>query len=235
MTATENSAVAREYIELKRRLFDKYYSFLNDEQRKAVYTVNGPLLILAGAGSGKTTVLVNRLSFLIKYGNAYYSEYVPEGINSRMIEFMKQAESLPREDLARFLLSFKEHTPAPWKVMAITFTNKAAGEIKERVKKAFGEDDPTGNDIWTGTFHSICMRFLRRWSELLGYAPEFGICDNLLFVSKYEDEWESEVEKTDDPNKFYVFSYVVNHTCEWCSEYGTIGVKKVFGGLLRWC
>jgi len=177
MTATENSAVAREYIELKRRLFDKYYSFLNDEQRKAVYTVNGPLLILAGAGSGKTTVLVNRLSFLIKYGNAYYSEYVPEGINSRMIEFMKQAESLPREDLARFLLSFKEHTPAPWKVMAITFTNKAAGEIKERVKKAFGEDDPTGNDIWTGTFHSICMRFLRRWSELLGYAPEFGICD----------------------------------------------------------
>lgn len=64
---------------------------------------------------------------------------------------------------------------------------------------------------------------------------EFGTCDNLLFVSKYEEEWESEVKKADDPNKFYVFSYVVNHDCEWCSEYGTIGVKKVFGGLLRWC
>ncbi len=177
MTDIINDTLKKEYIETKRSLFDKYYSFLNAEQRKAVYTVKGPLLILAGAGSGKTTVLVNRLSFLIKYGDAYYSERVPEGVNRKMVDFMKQAADLPREDLGRFLLSFKEDTPAPWRVMAITFTNKAAGEIKERVRKAFGEEDGTANDIWTGTFHSICMRFLRRWCTLAGYAPEFGICD----------------------------------------------------------
>lgn len=176
MTNNTNESLRTEYIKIKRRLFDTCYSFLNEEQRRAVFTVNGPLLILAGAGSGKTTVLVNRLSFLIKYGNAYFSENAPESINPKMLETMEQALLLPREDLARFLLHFKEDTPAPWRVMAITFTNKAAGEIKERVKKAFGEDE-SSDEIWTGTFHSICMRFLRRWAELVGYSREFGICD----------------------------------------------------------
>lgn len=176
MTVSNNDTVKNRYIELKRELFDTYYSFLNDEQRKAVYTVNGPLLILAGAGSGKTTVLVNRLSYLIKYGNAYFTEFVPEGISEKMLSTMELAKTLPKEDLGRFLLHFKELPPAPWKVMAITFTNKAAGEIKERVKKAFG-DDGSSEEIWTGTFHSICMRFLRRWAGLVGYSREFGICD----------------------------------------------------------
>ncbi len=176
MTVNNNEAVKSQYIKLKRELFDTYYSFLNDEQRKAVYTVSGPLLILAGAGSGKTTVLVNRLSYLIKYGNAYFTEFVPDGISEKMLSTMEMAKSLPHEDLGRFLLHFKEFPPAPWKVMAITFTNKAAGEIKERVKKAFG-DDGSADEIWTGTFHSICMRFLRRWAELVGYSREFGICD----------------------------------------------------------
>lgn len=64
---------------------------------------------------------------------------------------------------------------------------------------------------------------------------EFGMCDNLLFVSKYEDEWETELEKIDDEDVFYAFSYVVNHDCDWCSEYGTICIKKMFGGALRTC
>ena len=64
----------------KKMLFDKYYSYLNEEQRRAIYTIKGPVLILAGAGSGKTTVLVNRISHIIRYGDAYYSERIPDFI-----------------------------------------------------------------------------------------------------------------------------------------------------------
>ena len=70
------------YQKVKKALFDKYYSFLNEPQREAVYTVNGPVLILAGAGSGKTTVLVNRIAHIIKYGDAYFSSYIPDFINA---------------------------------------------------------------------------------------------------------------------------------------------------------
>ena len=69
-----NLSLGEEYLRLKRRLFDKYYSFLNNEQKEAVYTTEGSVLILAGAGSGKTTVLVNRIVFIVKYGNAYFSQ-----------------------------------------------------------------------------------------------------------------------------------------------------------------
>lgn len=172
MTETETR-----FLKAKRALFDKYYSHLNPVQRSAVYTVNGPLLILAGAGSGKTTVLVNRLSHLIRYGDAYASSYVPEGITDDDVGAVERALVLEGEKLGEYLTKFKTATPAPWNVMAITFTNKAAGEIKERITKAFGEDSELASGIWTGTFHSICMRFLRRWAERLGYSSDFGICD----------------------------------------------------------
>ena len=85
------SEFREEYIKLKRALFNKYYSKLNKEQRRAVFTVDGPLLILAGAGSGKTTVLVNRLSHMIRYGDAYFSERVPDGAGDGDLKEMRHA------------------------------------------------------------------------------------------------------------------------------------------------
>lgn len=172
MTLTEQN-----FLKAKRALFDKYYSFLNPVQRSAVFKVNGPLLILAGAGSGKTTVLVNRLSYLLKYGDAYNSDFVPEGITDRDVDAVERAVTLDGERLGEYLTKFTVSAPLAWSVMAITFTNKAAGEIKERIAKAFEGEEDAVSGIYAGTFHSICMRFLRRWADRLGYTSDYGICD----------------------------------------------------------
>ena len=158
----------------KRALFDKYYSFLNKEQRKAVYTVNGPVLILAGAGSGKTTVLVNRIAHTIKYGNAYYTDDIPDFITEDTIEDLEGAINLPNEHIEKYLELFAKDNCKPWDVLAITFTNKAANEIKERLVKTVGED---ASSIWAGTFHSICMKILRVNGELIGYHQGFSVRD----------------------------------------------------------
>lgn len=166
-----------EYTILKRKLFDKYYCFLNDCQREAIYTVNGPLLILAGAGSGKTTVLVNRLSHIIRYGDAYNTNYIPEYVNESTLEEMRNALNLSGDELGNYLTKFAYQTPPAWAVLAVTFTNKAANEIKARIASKFGEESSEPKDIWTGTFHSVCMRILRRYGSLVGYRDGFGIAD----------------------------------------------------------
>ncbi len=168
---------ADRYTALKHELFDKYYSFLNEKQREAVYQVKGPLLILAGAGSGKTTVLVNRIAHIVRYGNAYHDGLVPTDADEETLRSLEAARSLDGEALGEFLTRFAFDTPRPWQVMAITFTNKAAGEIKSRLSSIFGEGSPEASEIWAGTFHSICMRILRRFGESTGYGTNFGICD----------------------------------------------------------
>ena len=174
---SDTNMLSREYLRLKRALFDQYYDFLNDMQRQAVYAVNGPLLILAGAGSGKTTVLVNRIVHMIRYGNAVEDTYVPAGADENVLEEMRCAKDLPHEELGNFLTRFTSRPPKAWSVLAITFTNKAANEIKHRLSSAFGEGSSEASDIWAGTFHSICLRLLRRWCKELGYVEGFGICD----------------------------------------------------------
>ena len=167
----------QKYLKAKRALFDKVYGArLNPEQRKAVFTIDGPLLVLAGAGSGKTTVLVNRIAYLIKYGNAYFSEEVPYGITPEAAEILEGAVDMSSEEIEEILPQFISDPPAPWSVLAITFTNKAAGEIKERLLRAF-DDESVSSSVWTGTFHSVCLRILRRYGDRLGYREGFSIYD----------------------------------------------------------
>lgn len=173
---TDNSFIMA-YNAEKRKLFDKYYSFLNDMQKRAVYTVRGPLLILAGAGSGKTTVLVNRITHIIRYGDAYYSDALPAGANENDLAEAVAAEGLDREALGQFLERYATDVPAPWSVLAITFTNKAANEIKARLAAALGEENSAATEIWAGTFHSVCMRILRTYGEIAGFPRNIGICD----------------------------------------------------------
>ncbi len=164
------------YLAAKRALFDKAYSFLNPEQRQAVFSTEGSLLILAGAGSGKTTVLVHRIVFQIQYGNAYYSDYVPFGVTEERVRELEAAADLSAEEIRDILPEFISAPCPPWQVLAITFTNKAAGEIKSRLRTVL-PDENAASSVWAGTFHSICVRILRTYGERLGYAPGFTIYD----------------------------------------------------------
>lgn len=163
------------YHRVKKALFDKYYSFLNEPQKEAVYTVNGPVLILAGAGSGKTTVLVNRIAHIIKYGNAYFNDDIPDFINADAIEDMELAAKSDDTDLIENYIRVLAYEPCKaYSILAITFTNKAANEIKSRLEAILKE---SASDIWAGTFHSVCMKILRSHGEKVGYRPGFSVCD----------------------------------------------------------
>ncbi len=142
-----------------------------------MFTVNGPLLVLAGAGSGKTTVLVQRIAFMIKYGDAYFGGSVPPSITEEQVAMLEDAtERAEGEELENILASFASSPCPPWAVLAITFTNKAANEMKERLLSSF-DDETIPMSIWAGTFHSICVRILRKFTSEAGYKPNFSIYD----------------------------------------------------------
>ncbi|MBE6597653.1 MAG: ATP-dependent DNA helicase PcrA, partial [Ruminococcaceae bacterium] len=164
------------YLRAKRALFDKVYSELNERQREAVFSTEGPLLVLAGAGSGKTTVLVKRIAFIIKYGDAYFSEDIPANLSEEKVASLESALTLSKGEIEEILPEFTKTPCAPWQMLAITFTNKAAGEIKSRLAEVF-LDSGIANDIWSGTFHSICMRILRRYGDRMGYVTGFTVYD----------------------------------------------------------
>ncbi len=171
----EKNLTAR-YLAAKRALFDKAYGTLNEMQRQAVFTTEGPLLVLAGAGSGKTTVLVRRIAFIIRYGNAYYTDRVPMGLTEEHVADLEHAVHLTVEEIEQILPEFINDPCPPYRMLAITFTNKAAGEIKNRLVTQFA-DETLAKDIWSGTFHSVCMRILRTYGDRIGYGSGFTIYD----------------------------------------------------------
>lgn len=164
-----------DFIKCRRKILDREYKNLNTQQRKAVFHTDGPLLILAGAGSGKTTVIVHRIENMIRFGTSYESENIPFGIDEQDVEVMEWYADGEIDELPPHLESYlSENTVKPWQILAITFTNKAAGELKARLEVKLGE---CGNDINAGTFHSTCVRILRRDIDKLGYEKSFTIYD----------------------------------------------------------
>ena len=136
------------YCEARNKLIRSQFHKLNDRQIEAVMATQGPLLILAGAGSGKTTVLINRIANLLQFGRASDSRELPPGVDEDALSRLESG------DPAAASLAALEPV-APWRILAITFTNKAADELKARLERMLGE---AANDIWACTFHSACVR-----------------------------------------------------------------------------
>ena len=163
------------YTALRRAVIENEFAKLNEMQRQAVLKTEGPLLLLAGAGSGKTTVLINRIINLLRFGSGYEAELAPDWAGDSDLMTLAMAmddpESVPQEEIDRLCAVAP---PKPWEIIAITFTNKAAGELKARLEVACGEQ---GRDIWAHTFHTACTRILQRYIERLGYSQNFTIYD----------------------------------------------------------
>ena len=157
----------------KQAALRKYFSRMNEMQQEAVFTVNGPLLVLAGAGSGKTTVIVNRIANLINFGNAYYDE--TRTASDYEIDFLREYADGKTDDFETLRDIVAVDPVKPWNILAITFTNKAAGELRERLTAMLGEE---ALNINASTFHSACVRILRSEIEAMGYGRDFTIYDS---------------------------------------------------------
>ena len=165
----------RRFLQARRNYIASQFQDLNDMQQQAVMTTEGPLLLLAGAGSGKTTVLINRIANLIRFGSGSDSDLIPDIVEEDDVVFLAGLQE-PISEAERFRADnlCMVDPPAPWSIIAITFTNKAANELKDRLERMLGEG---ARDIWAMTFHSACCRILRRDIDRLGYTGRFTIYD----------------------------------------------------------
>ena len=162
------------FNKIKKQLLENEFSRLNAEQRQAVFAPygNSALILRAGAGTGKTTTVVNKIAYLIKYGDAYTdSERVPDGVDENVLSLM-EAPGGVASDFVKYIAN---NPIPPYRLLAVTFTNKAANEMKERICQMVGSG---AEDIWVGTFHSICIKILHRYIDRLdGFNGNFTIYD----------------------------------------------------------
>ena len=152
-----------------KQYLDVEFSNLNERQKEAVLQISGNLLVLAGAGSGKTTVVINRIYNMIKYGdisNLDLSEDVVKLLSCGLTD---------GKSLSDFENYVNFNKIRPENILSITFTNKAANELKERLRTKLGD---ISSRIWSSTFHSLCARILREYADRLGFSSKFTIYDS---------------------------------------------------------
>ena len=164
-----------EIIGLKRKALEYYFRKLNPQQQETVFTVNGSVLVLAGAGSGKTTAIMNRIVEMVYFGDAWNQAHgrLFDDDAEYLVDYI---EGRAEEDTERLRDILAVYPIRPWNIFAITFTNKAAGEMKSRLTSMLGEE--LAAQVNASTFHSACVRILRSSIDRLGYGKDFTIYDS---------------------------------------------------------
>jgi len=227
------------FNELKKRARERFFGGISDRQREAVCRTKGAVLIIAGAGSGKTTVLCSRAANLILFGDAYNTDFKRE-ISAEDEKYLQDyAKGDAEADTARLSSLIGYERAAPWRILAVTFTNKAAAELKNRLVAM----NVSAGDVWAGTFHSTCVKILRRGIEHLGYKTNFTIYDsddslrvikacmkdfNLSDKSWNPKQMQSAISRAKDqllpPNKFSTYrdgkqDFMLEKTAQVYTEY----------------
>lgn len=215
--------IIEKYYLLKDKIILDHYTHLNPQQREGVLTTQGPVLILAGAGSGKTSVLVNRIANLIRFGTGYGSKYYPEDLSEEdlglMENYLQQEE---KDDTLPEYISYlvEQEKVSPREILAVTFTNKAAQEMRERVAGLVGEGS---KEVLLSTFHSLAVRILRRNIDHLNRDKNFVIYDT---ADQNAILKECLKELNIDPKK-YPPSFFLNNISKAKNELLTVeGVQK---------
>lgn len=198
-----------QYSALKKEIIYNSLGSLNDMQREAATTQNGALLILAGAGSGKTTVVIRRIATMLRFGNALQSEEMPNLTYDQCQMIEDCAKTGDNLDVVAKMIAVDR--PKPWNILAITFTNKAAGELRSRLQDALGD---VAQEIAAATFHSICVRILRAEIDKIGYDRSFTIYDtddSIRIIKECMADLNID-EKSFTPRSFVGFiSYAKDH------------------------
>lgn len=201
--------LTNEFCELRKQYIDAKFMTMNPMQKKAIYNVDGPVLVLAGAGSGKTTTIIGRIVYMVMFGHAYYSTETTFPVTEGDIKELKSVLS-GTGSISEHLKSMLQVKPvSPQNIMAVTFTNKAAGEMKKRLESKLGKD--TAEKVYAKTFHSACVGILREYAMFVGFKRDFAIYDEKDCKSVLKDIYKANGIKEKELHK----DDVLNHISIW--------------------
>ena len=201
--------LTNEFCELRKQYIDAKFMTMNPMQKKAIYNVDGPVLVLAGAGSGKTTTIIGRIVYMVMFGHAYYSTETTFPITENDIKELKSVLA-GTGSISEHLKSMLQVKPVnPQNIMAVTFTNKAAGEMKKRLESKLGKD--MAEKVYAKTFHSACVGILREYAMFVGFKRDFTIYDEKDCKSVLKDIYKANGIKEKELHK----DDVLNHISIW--------------------
>lgn len=201
--------LTNEFCELRKQYIDAKFMTMNPMQKKAIYNVDGPVLVLAGAGSGKTTTIIGRIVYMVMFGHAYYSTKTTFPVTENDIKELKSVLA-GTGSISEHLKSMLQAKPiSPQNIMAVTFTNKAAGEMKKRLESKLGKD--TAEKVCAKTFHSACVGILREYAMFVGFKRDFTIYDEKDCKSVLKDIYKANGIKEKELHK----DDVLNHISIW--------------------